>query len=125
MSDKKYGVKNWFFPDAELPPEGEGMMKGHESIIILNPNQNPAKVRIKCYFVFPEKPFEFETMVEAESVCCLRTNVPEQMGGHKIPLETQYAISLHADEPVIAQYGRLDNRQTNLAFYTTPGYHEA
>lgn len=124
MLEKKYGAKNWFFPDAELPPAGDSKMKGHESIIILNPNNKEAIVRLKCYFETPQKPFEFETKVEPESVICLRTNEPAQMGGHKIPLETQYAISLHSDEPIIAQYGRLDNRQTNLAFYTTPGYHE-
>ncbi|HZJ68620.1 MAG TPA: sensory rhodopsin transducer [Candidatus Eisenbacteria bacterium] len=124
MDEKKYGLKNWFFPDAELPPLGEGAMQGHESIIILNPNKNLATVEIKCYFEYPKKSFIFTAEVEADSVRCLRTNEPEDMGGNEIPLETQYAISLHSDQPIVAQYGRLDNRQTNLAFYTTPGYAE-
>ena len=46
------------------------------------------------------------------------------MGGCIVPRETQYAIAVHADQPVVAQYGRLDNRQANLAFYTSPGYCE-
>ena len=99
-------------------------MQGHESIIVLNPNDKVATITLKCYFVYPEKPITFEATVEAQSVRCLRTNEPEDMGGHNIPLETQYAISLHSDQPIVAQYGRLDNRQTNLAFYTTPGYAE-
>lgn len=121
---KKFGLNNWFFPDAELPPPGEGTMKGHESIIVLNPNNETATISMKCYFEYPEKPISFEVTVEAQSVRCLRTNKPEDMGGHSIPKETQYAISLHSDQPVVAQYGRLDNRQINLAFYTTPGYAE-
>ena len=24
------GKKNWIVPDCELPPEGEGVLKGHE-----------------------------------------------------------------------------------------------
>lgn len=121
---KTYGLNNWFFPDAELPPPGEGEMKGHESIIILNPNDEIAKITIKCYFEYPEKPISFIEVVQPQSVRCLRTNEPEDMGGNVIPEETQYAISLHSDQPVVAQYGRLDNRQVNLAFYTTPGYSE-
>lgn len=46
------------------------------------------------------------------------------MGGHEIPLETQYALTFHSDVPVVAQYGRLDTRKPNLAFYTMPGYAE-
>ena len=33
-----------------------------------------------------------------------------------------YAMLLESDVPVIVQYGRLDVRQTNMAFYTTSGY---
>ena len=30
------GKKDWIIPDCELPPEGEGVLKGHESVIIVN-----------------------------------------------------------------------------------------
>lgn len=124
MSKKNYGRCDWFFPDAELPPLGEGQLKGHESIIVLNPNDQEATITITCYFEYPKKPFHFDVIVKSESVRCLRTNNPTDMGNNQIPEEQQYAISLHSDQPIIAQYGRLDNRQTNLAFYTTPGYYE-
>ncbi|MEI6387057.1 MAG: sensory rhodopsin transducer [Spirochaetota bacterium] len=39
-----------------------------------------------------------------------------------VPLETQYAIRVDSSVPVVAQYGRLDSRQANLAYYTTLGY---
>ena len=117
-----FGACHWFFPDADLPPEGEGKLKGHESIIILNTNKHKVAVAITCYFEYPKKPIRFKTFVEAESVCCLRTNKPEHMGGNEIPVETQYAIEVSSDIPIIAQYGRLDNRQVNLAYYTTMGY---
>lgn len=124
MNNDKFGMNNWFFPDAELPPVGEGALEGHESIIILNPNKILAEIEIIVYFEYPNKPLSFSTRVEPETVRCLRTNNLEDMGGIEIPLETQYAISVHSDQPIVAQYGRLDNRQINLAFYTTPGYSE-
>jgi hypothetical protein len=44
------------------------------------------------------------------------------MCGYEVPLETQYAMKLESSEPIVVQYGRLDNRQTNLAYYTTLAY---
>ena len=41
------------------------------------------------------------------------------MSGYVVPLETQYAMKLESSEKIVVQYGRLDNRQTNLAYYTT------
>ena len=32
------GKKDWIIPDCELPPEGEGVLKGHESVIIVGLN---------------------------------------------------------------------------------------
>ena len=43
----------------------------------------------------------------------------EDMSGFAVPLETQYAMKLESSAPIVVQYGRLDNRQTNLAYYTT------
>lgn len=119
----KYGKRNWFFPDAEMPPIGEGLLLGHESVIILNPNLEDARVKVRLYFERGQPVEEFVCEVAGQSVRCLRTNVPQDFKG-LVPAETQYAISLHCDSPIVAQYGRLDNRQTNLAFYTTPGYCE-
>ena len=34
----------------------------------------------------------------------------------------EYAMKIERSCKIIVQYGRLDNRQTNLAYYTTLGY---
>jgi len=36
--------------------------------------------------------------------------------------EIQYAMKLSSSCKIVVQYGRLDNRQTNLAYYTTLGF---
>ena len=41
-----------------------------------------------------------------------------------LPFETQYAMKLTSNTEIVVQYGRLDNTQANLAFYTTLAYTE-
>lgn len=117
------GKVRWFFPDAELPPPGDADPRGHESIIILNPNPKAVRIRMTLWYT-DRGPDHFEVSVEGERVRCLRTDVLDDMGGHEVMEGQQYAIGLESDGPIIAQYGRLDVRQPNMAFYSTPGYSE-
>ena len=118
------GKKNWIIPDCELPKEGEGILKGHESVIIVN--DNDVDVIIKVTLDFTDEPCYDKIVwkVKAKSVRCFRMNNPNDMAGDGVPFETQYAMKIEADGNIVLQYGRLDNRQTNLAYYTTLGYAE-
>ena len=49
-------------------------------------------------------------------------NDPEDMCGYIVEKEVQYAMKLESSAKIVVQYGRLDNRQTNLAYYTTLAY---
>ena len=40
------GKKNWIIPDCELPKEGEGVLKGHESVIIVNDNDVDVNIKV-------------------------------------------------------------------------------
>lgn len=116
------GKKNWIIPDCELPPEGEGVMKGHESVVIVNDSNKTAVIKVKLYFT-DKKPYEDITWeVAPQTVKCFRMNNVEHMCGFEVPLETQYAMKLESSQKIVVQYGRLDNRQTNLAYYTTLAY---
>ena len=46
-------------------------------------------------------------------------NNPDDMSGYIVEKEIQYAMKLESSTEIVVQYGRLDNRQTNLAYYTT------
>ncbi len=113
------GKCDWIIPDCELPPEGEGVLKGHESVIVVNDSDKPAKIKVSLFFVDDEPYEDIEWEVGAKRVKCFRMNQPAHMSGYVVPLETQYAMKLESDQPIVVQYGRLDNRQTNLAYYTT------
>ena len=115
------GKKQWVYPDLELPPPGDFPLKGHESLIILNMNDSDASILITLYFTDKE-PISLPALtVKARRVRCLRLDKEEEIG-IQLPCETQYALRLNADVPVVAQYGRLDTRQQNMAFYTVMGY---
>ncbi len=116
------GKKQWVIPDCELPPAGEGVLKGHESVIIVNDGNKKATVKVKLYF--SDKPAHEGIVweIQPQSVRCFRMNNLQDMCGFAVPLETQYAMKLHSNQKIVVQYGRLDNRQTNLAYYTAIAY---
>lgn len=115
------GKKLWVFPDLEMPQEGSGGLKGHESIIILNINDKAANVKITLYFEDKEPIKDIAVTVGAQRVRCLRTNSKKDFG-IDLPKNTQYAMKLESDLEIVAQYGRLDVSQPNMAFYTVMGY---
>jgi len=115
------GKTQWVYPDLELPPPGDSPLKGHESLIVLNMNDAEATIALCLYFTDKE-PIELAPVkVAARRVRCFRLDNVDDVG-IKIPRETQYALRVNADIPVVAQYGRLDTRQQNMAFYTVMGY---
>ncbi len=123
MSDG-VGKKIWLIPDCELPREGEGVLKGHESVIVVNDSRNDARIRVTLYFTDKECYHDITWEVKAGRVRCFRMNNLQDMCGFEVPFDTQYAMKIESSCNIVLQYGRLDNRQCNLAYYTTLGYSE-
>jgi len=117
----KNGKRIWYFPDGELPPPGEELLKGHESIIILNDNEKSANIVMTLFFTDKDPIEDIKITVQPRRVKCIRMDNPDDLGGVIVQRETQYAIKLVSDIPVVIQYGRLDTRQAKMAFYTTMG----
>lgn len=116
------GKKLWYFPDCDLPPAGSSELKGHESIIVLNDTPFAANLHFTFYFTDRNPVEGIVAVVEGRRVRCIRLDRKEDIAGFEVPLETQYALKIESDQNVVIQYGRLDSRQTNLAYYTTMGY---
>ena len=115
----EHGSRTWFFPDGDIPAPGDSAPFGHESLIILNPNDKDAEVVITVYFEQREPEVLASRLVGARRVHCLR--ISEPIGGFQIPLG-QYALKLECTAPVICQIGRMDVQQPNLAYYTVMGH---
>jgi hypothetical protein len=119
MDSMELGKKVWFFPDGDIPEPGDGEMKGHESLVILNPNKQDAEITITVYFTDQEAVTLNAGIVAVEKVRCIRTNEP--IDGFQIPFG-QYALKVEGSVGIITQIGRMDVTQPNLAYYTTMGY---
>ncbi len=119
---KACGKKNWIIPDCELPPEGEGELKGHESVIVVNDTDKTASIKVTLFFTDKEPYTDIVWTVEPKRVRCFRMNNTADMCGFVVEKELQYAMKLESNTRIVVQYGRLDNRQQNLAYYTTLGF---
>lgn len=122
------GHKTWVFPDGDLPPHDpydlalkNSDTHGHESLVILNAGDTTVHPVLKVYFG-TEEPWSIALPpIPARRVRCYRTDEPIGDQHAQIP-PGQYALILECDHPVIAQLGRMDVRQPNLAYYTTLGF---
>jgi hypothetical protein len=119
------GARTWFFPDGYIPAESkEGSLPSHEALMLLNTGSLPARAELDVYFEDRDPVKGIPIEVGAERVVMIRMDNPGQLGGLAIPRLTQYALRVRSDRKVIAQFGRLDATQPNLAYYCTIGYAE-
>ncbi len=113
------GSYSWVVPDGWLPPEGgEGDMINHESLMIMNTGQKNADIKIDIYFDDREPVKDLPLIIDAERIKAVRLDLLEELG-FKLPRATQYALRIKSNVKIIVQYGRMDVRQSNLAYYGT------
>ena len=113
------GKKVWVFPDGDLPQPGNKEPFGHESLVILNMNSKDTTVEFDIYFDNADPVKNITAVIKAQRVRCFRTNEPFGEQRYQIPFG-QYALVVRSE--FVAQIGRMDVTQPNLAYYTTMGY---
>ncbi len=121
------GQRRWVFPDGDIPPHDPHDLAlknddthGHESLVVLNTGGAAVHPVLHVYFA-DQEPWRIELgEVGPRRVACYRTDEPLGTERAQIP-PGQYALVLEAEEPVVAQIGRMDIRQPNLAYYTVMG----
>lgn len=119
------GAQTWYFPDGYLPEKtDDGGMEAHEALMLFNTNSDNANVLIDIYFSDKKPVKDIAVEVGAERIKTLRLDNPADIGGLAIPPLTQYAIRVRSDKKIVAQFGRVDTTQTNLAYYGCIGYGE-
>ena len=119
------GAKTWYFPDGYLPKKtNNGEMEAHEALMLLNTNEQEADVLIDIYFSDREPVKDISLKVGAERIKTLRLDDPSDIGGLDIPPLTQYSIRVRSNINIVAQFGRLDTTQNNMAYYGCIGYGE-
>jgi hypothetical protein len=119
------GARVWYFPDGYLPQKvADSPMEAHEALMILNTSNSSAQVTLDFYFEDRDPIKGVAIEVGAERIRTLRIDHPEEIGGVAISPLTQYSIRLMSDVPIVAQFGRVDTTQSNLAYYIAPAISE-
>ncbi|OAS82051.1 MULTISPECIES: sensory rhodopsin transducer [Metabacillus] len=119
--NKKKGETHWIIPDGYIPPLSSGELTSHESICILNCNENEANIFISIYFEDRNPIERIPVIVQGKRSNHLRTSTLE-LDGETIPFGVPYSIEVESDLPIIVQYSRLDSTQPGLALMSTMGY---
>ena len=117
------GKKNWVFCDGYLPPKGDNPdFEGHEALMLTNLNAKAANIEL--VFVFEDKEPEGGIFVKLDGMrtTCIRLDKPMGERGFTLGEAVQYTVWVKSDTPVCACFGRLDVRQTNMAYYSVEGY---
>ena len=117
------GKKNWVFCDGYLPPHGDNPdFEGHEALMLTNLNDEAANIEL--VFVFEDKDPEDGIFVKLDGMrtTCVRLDKPLGEKGLMLGESVQYTIWVKSDQPICACFGRLDVRQTNMAYYSVEGY---
>ena len=117
------GKKNWVFCDGYLPPHGDNPeFEGHEALMLTNLNDE--KANIELVFVFEDKDPVGDITVQLDGMrtTCIRLDKPLGKQGLMLGEAVQYTVWVKSDLPICACFGRLDVRQTNMAYYSVEGY---
>jgi hypothetical protein len=122
------GKKVWAFPDAFLPAKdhpyktsSHGDQFGHESLCIINYDQNTANI-VLDFLYEDQDPIENYTFdMHPKRSIHLRIDDIE-VNGQKLPREKPYSIVLKSNINVVAQLSRLDTTSEHNAFMTAMGW---
>ncbi len=112
------GKQQWYIVDGYRPapqPDPTAVYEGHESIMILNPNERDAHVRISIYFEDRDPVENIPYLVPAKRIRCFKSSDADVLG-FQMGVGVQYSMGIQSDVGVIVQYGRLDVQQSNMAY---------
>ena len=117
------GKKNWVFCDGYLPPKGDDpTFEGHEALMLTNLNDQAAEIELVFVFEDKEPEGDIRIVLDGMRTTCIRLDKPMGKRGFKLGESVQYTVWVKSDRPVCACFGRLDVRQTNMAYYSVEGY---
>ena len=117
------GKKNWVFCDGYLPPKGDNPeFEGHEALMLTNLGNKKATIELS--FIFEDKEPKTGIKYELDSMrtTCVRLDKPFGDDGFMLGESVQYTVWVKSNVPICACFGRLDVRQTNMAYYSVEGY---
>ena len=117
------GKKNWVFCDGYLPPKGDNPeFEGHEALMLTNLNGKQTQIELTFIFEDKEPISGIKIALDGMRTTCIRLDKPLGDKGIMLGESVQYTVWVKSTLPICACFGRLDVRQTNMAYYSVEGY---
>ncbi|WP_207514375.1 sensory rhodopsin transducer [Longitalea luteola] len=110
----------WMIPGGQIPLESTGKepeFTSRDVLYLLNTNSQEANVNITIYYTNRAPAGPYDVTVKGNSVRNLRFN--DLVNPEPIFLDTEYAVFVQSDLPVVVQFTRMDTRQAALAGVTS------
>jgi hypothetical protein len=112
----KAGNTIWMIPGGHIPLVSTGKEPDYisrDELSILNANEQDASVNLTIYYTQRKPAGPFNLNIKERSVRNLRIN--DLVDPEPIPLDTEYAILVQSNIPVIVQFTRMNTGQPELA----------
>ncbi len=114
------GRRRWALAEGYIPVGSHGpepQMTSHETLCLLNASERAARISIRLFFADREPVGPYRVEVPARRTRHVRLNDLEDPA--PVPRDTDFAVLLESDVPVVLQHTRLDSRQAENALMTT------
>ena len=114
------GRRVWAVAEGYIPAASHGpqpQMLSHETICLLNANDEDAHVELTMYFKNREPVGPYRLTVPARRTLHQRFN--NLSDPEPVPKETDYSCVIESDVPIVVQHSRLDSRQAENALIST------
>ncbi len=116
------GKNTWIIPDGYLNNTVKGEYVSHECICVINLSGKTAHINMTLYFEDGEPMGGFHAVCENNRANHIRLDKQFNDEGNPIPRLRPYAMVLESDQPIVAQYSRLDVSQPEYTLMTTIPY---
>lgn len=117
------GDTEWLIPGGHVPVDSTGPepeMVSHDRLTLLNAGDELSAVEITLRYANGREAGPYRITVAPERLRHIRVN--DLIDPYAPPLGRDYAVSVEASEPIVAQFGRTDTRQAENATFTTMAY---
>jgi hypothetical protein len=117
------GKRRWAIAEGYLPEWSHGpepQLTSHETLCLLNANEEEAHVSFTLYFPDREPAGPYPLTVGARRTRHVRLN--ELRDPEPVPRGKDFAVVVESDVPLVVQHTRLDSRQAENALMTTMAY---
>jgi hypothetical protein len=115
MGRTRWAIAEGYIPGESTGPEPE--MTSHETLCFLNTGDQDARVEITMYFEDREPVGPYILTVPARRT--VHQWINDLDDPEPVPKDTDYAMLVEADVPIVVQHTRIDTRQAEAALLST------